>query len=346
MDTKDLLLQFSARNGVAGAEDEAARYACGQLAPFGTPTVSPLGSVVCAIREPVGSRPHIMLDAHIDEIGMIVTHIGEKGFLSVGACGGIDRRLLLASPVTVHAGKASVNGVVCSVPPHLSKENEKNKRVEEIYIDIGANTQAEAAALVEPGDRVTIKSASHALLNGLVSGKAMDNRAGCASILKAVEYLAGEILDCGLTVVFSSMEEVGGSGARTAAYSVSPTHALVVDVSFAYTPDSEKKNCGDLKGGPMIGFAPILDHTLSRTLCRLAEENGIAFQREVMGGKTGTNADSIATSRGGIKTALVSVPQKYMHTPIETVAVEDVENTAKLLAACVKEIAKGEAGHG
>jgi endoglucanase len=129
------------------------------------------------------------------------------------------------------------------------------------------------------------------------------------------------------------MEEVGGQGAKTAAYQVSPTHAIAVDVSFAHTPDAKKEKCGELKKGPMIGYAPILSRAMTEGMIAAAKANDIPFQNEVMGGRTGTNADSIATSRGGVACSLLSIPQKYMHTPIETVAVEDVENTGRLIAA-------------
>lgn len=341
MDTKKLLMDFSALTGVAGLESEAAAYGKSLLEPFGKTRVSALGSVVCAVREPKDGESHLMLDAHIDEIGMIVTYIEDKGFLRVAACGGVDRRVLLASPVTVHGKNGGTAGVVCSVPPHLIKDKagSKNKKVDEIYIDVGAACKAEAERLAEPGDRVTLDSAPRELLNGIVSGKAMDDRAGCAALIKALEYLGDEPLNCGLTVVFSAMEEMGGQGARTAAFDINPTHALAVDMSFAHTPDSKKEKCGELKKGPMVGFAPILEHASSLKLCELAEENSIPFQREVMGGKTGTNADVIAVSRAGVRTALLSIPQKYMHTPVETVAAEDVENTGRLIAVYIRSLA-------
>lgn len=345
MDTTKLLLEFSSKTGVAGFERDAAKYGGKLLSAFGSTRVSPLGSVICTVREPVEGGMHIMLDAHIDEIGLIVSYIEEKGFLRVSACGGVDRRLLQASPVTAHTKNGPVKGVVCSVPPHLGKDKEspKNKRIDEIYIDIGASSKAEAEELVRLGDRVTLDSAPRELLNGLVSGKAIDDRAGCAAILKALEYLDGKGFNCGLTAVFSSMEEIGGQGAKTAAYEVSPTHAVAVDVSFAHTPDSKKELCGELGKGPMIGFAPVLSPEMSRRLRELAEENAIPYQTEVMGGKTGTNADHIATARAGVRTALVSIPQKYMHTPVETVAVSDVENTGRLIAAFILSLC-GEGG--
>jgi endoglucanase len=213
-------------------------------------------------------------------------------------------------------------------------EKKKNPKVDEVSIDIGYSKE-EAEKRVFPGDRVTLLAPARELLNGITSGRALDDRAGCVSLVKALEYLEGRQLNCGLSVLFSTLEEVGGMGAKTAAYRAAPTHAIAVDVSFAHTPDAAKEKCGILGKGPMVGFAPILSREMSRELVNLAEKNRIPFQREVMGGRTGTNADDIAIARAGVLTGLVSIPQKYMHTPIEAVAVEDVENTGKLLAAYI-----------
>ncbi len=341
MDTIKLLLDFSKKTGVAGREGEAAGFGRALLAPYGKTRVTPLGSVLCSVREPREGEPHILLDAHMDEIGLVVTFIEDSGFLRVAAVGGVDRRLLLASPVTVHA-KVPVAGVICSIPPHLNSDDSKNKKPDEIYIDVGAECRQEAEKLVRPGDVATVNSSPRELLNGIVSGKSIDDRAGCVSLIKALEFLEldRQPLNVGLTVQFSAMEEVGGQGAKTAAFTVAPTHAVAVDVSFACTPDSSREKCGELKKGPMIGFAPILESKLSEKLCRLAEKNGIPYQREVMGGKTGTNADHIATTRAGVRTALISIPQKYMHTPIEAVAACDVEDTGKLIAAYIRALSE------
>jgi len=341
MDTARLLLEFSALTGVSGAENEAAEYGAGLLKQYGPVTVTPLGSVLCAARPAREGRPHLLLDAHIDEIGMIVTYIEDTGFLRVAPCGGIDRRLLLASRVTVHTASGAVAGIICSTPPHLSaEEDKKNKKVEEIYIDIGYDGES-AREKVHPGDRVTINAHSRQLLGGLVSGKAIDDRAGCVALLLALAELGDTELDCGLTVQFSTMEEVGGAGAKTAAYLIKPTHAIAVDVGFGMTPDSPKEKCGELKKGPMIGFAPILSREVSAELAELCRVGEIPWQPDVMGRSTSTNADSIAVVGGGVVTGLLSIPQKYMHTPIETVAVEDVENTGKLLAAYAKSLGRG-----
>ena len=338
-DTKQILLDFSAMAGVAGAESEPVKYAAGLLEKFGKVRHTALGGVLCTVSGPKEGKPHLLLDAHIDEIGMVVTFVGDNGFLRVTNIGGIDRRALMASPVSVHTQSGRVTGVVCSTPPHLtdSASAKKNPKLDELYIDIGFSKE-EAEKRVSPGDRVTLLSPSGELLGGIVSGKALDDRAGCAALLKALELLDGCDLDMGLTVLFSSMEEVGGMGAKTAAYTVNPTHAIAVDVSFAFTPDAKPEKCGILGKGPMVGFAPILAADISRELCVLAEQNDIPYQKEVMGGRTGTNADNIAVSRNGVRTGLISIPQKYMHMPVESVSVCDVENTAKLLAAYIKKL--------
>ena len=336
MKTGELLLKLSSLNGVSGSEDSALEYLKLLLANYGTLEVTALGSLLCHVKPTSIDGKHILLDAHVDEIGMVVTYIAENGFLRVAECGGIDRRLLAASPVIIHTQDGNLDAVICSIPPHLQGNEEKtNPSIDEIYIDTGFSYD-ECKRRIKPGDRVTLRSFPSELLNGCVSGKALDNRAGCAVLIKALEML-GDI-KCGLTLMFSSLEETGGQGAKTGAYSVNPTHAVVVDASYALTPDSPREKCGVLGEGPMIGFAPSLSRELSERLRVLAEEKEIPYQIEVMGGTTGTNADSIVATRGGVKTALVSVPLRYMHTPIEVVSPVDVNNVAKLIAALALDI--------
>lgn len=331
MEFKDLVFELCQVVGVAGREDMAVVTAKKELDKLGKTEVNPLGSLICEVLPKKEGRPHLMLDAHIDEIGMIVTFIDEKGFLRVGGCGGMDRRLLLSSTVFVHTENEVLRGVVCSLPPHLQSGERKNPKVDEIAIDIGFSAE-EAKKRVALGDRVTLKSTTQILRGDLVSSKSLDDRIGCASIIKAAELIKKENPDIGLTVVLSTMEETGGQGAKTAAYTVNPTHALAVDVSFAHTPDAKIEKCGEFFKGPMVGFSPILASSESKKLVALAKENGIPYQTEVMGGRTSTNADEIAVSRGGVTTSLLSIPQRYMHTPIETVSLTDAENTAKLIA--------------
>ena len=335
MNVKEKLIELS---NAAGYEPCAADYAAQLLAPYGEISRTALGSVICGVRKPRPGQPHLLLDAHFDIVELILTHIEDSGFLRVGERGGVDRRSLPACPVVVHGRKGRVNGIVCTTPPHLDKGGEKKfAKVDELYIDIG-HTKEEAEKLIAPGDRVSLHGPAHSLLGDRVCGRALDNRAGCVSLLHALELLSDMPLACGLSVLFSSMEEVGGQGAKTAAHILEPTHAIVVDVSFAHTPDCARHKCGKMGGGPMIGHAPILSGAMTRRLIQTAQEQEIAFQHEVMGGRTGTNADHIATARSGVITGLISIPLAHMHTPIEIVAAGDVEATGKLIAGFIKNI--------
>lgn len=337
IDVKELTMSLSRAVGVAGAENGAAELAADVLSRLGEVRVDNLGSVICAVQPPEGKAHHYMLDAHIDEIGLIVTAVTADGFLKVSNVGGIDRRLLLASEVVIHAAEP-VMGIVCSTPPHLQGEGEKkNPKIDDIFIDIGMSRES-AEKSVRLGDRITFKAHSRELLGGCITGKALDDRAGCAAVIKAAELLKERGLNCGLTVTLTSQEETGAAGAKAAAFAVMPTHCFTVDVSFAHTPDAKKEKCGELGKGPMIGIAPILSGDLSDKLISIATAKGIPYQLEVMGGTTGTNADAIAPSGVGVKTALVSVPQRYMHTPVEKVCVKDIEDTARLIAETIAEM--------
>jgi len=332
MQIKQTLLDLT---GVAGHSAVPAEL----LAPYGKTTRTPLGSTVCQVWKPVPDKPHFLLDAHFDTVGLIVTHIDDTGFLRVSGCGGIDPRVLPACPVIVHGRRGDVSGVVCSTPPHLDKGREKKfSKADEVYIDLGLAKEA-AENAVAPGDKVSLHAPGRILMGDKLAGGGLDNRAGCVCLLRVLELLRETKPHCGLSVMFSSLEEIGGQGAKTAAYVLQPTHALVVDTSFAHTPDSKRQKCGELGGGPMIGIAPILSGEMAEGLLESAKSQEIPCQHEVMGGATGTNADHIAIIRGGVPTGLVSIPLKYMHTPVEVACVYDIEQTARLIATFVKNFA-------
>lgn len=337
MDTTLMLMEFSRRTGTSGQEWDAAGYAEKLLSAYGKTSRTPLGSLVCTVNPAPRGGLHILLDAHIDQVGLVVTFVEDDGFVRVANVGGTDLRVLPATPVILHAAEGDIVGVIASTPPHLSDGKGKTVPVEELSVDLGLSGE-EARTAVLPGDRVTLYTNPRPLLGGQFSGRAMDDRAGCVAILKALEYLDGRYPGIGLSVLFSSMEEVGGQGARTAAYALQPTHSIAVEVSFGYTPDAPRAKCGIVGEGPMIGIAPILSPWLSRALGDLAEGEGVPFQWEVMGGRTSTNADSIAVTAGGVEMGLLSIPLKYMHTAIETVSVADVENTGKLMAYAIRRL--------
>lgn len=332
---KELLLRLCAAPGLSGAEAQAVQAAEQELKKYGTISYDPLGNLVCHMGDPKAKR-RILLDAHIDQIGMLVTSIDEKGFLRISPCGGVDRRALPGTPVTVF-GKEALRGVVCCMPPHLSDGGEdKVVPVDKMAVDIGLSKE-EAEQLVAPGDSILWQAEPRALLGNRVTASGLDNRTGVCVLLRCAQLLAEQPLTACVTVLLSTREEVGGQGAQTGAFAHEPQEAIIVDVSFAGQPGVPEQKSGKLQGGPMVGIAPTLDQRISKDLIRLAKEKNIPYQCEVMGGKTGTNSDSIGAVRSGVRCGMLSIPLRYMHTPVEVVDMEDVENTAQLLAAYVRE---------
>ena len=332
MDIKSVLKNLTSAVAVSGKENDAFETAKKYLSGYGKVHSDKLNSVICEID---GSKDgHILLDAHIDRIGLIVTNITDDGFIRVAPCGGVDRRTLNGQEVTVY-GKKELFGVIASTPPHLqSGENErKATEFENVIIDVGFSKE-ETEKYITPGDRVVINSEFNELLGEFVSCGALDDRAGVCVILRALELIKDKSHKK-TTAVFSSREETSEAGARAAAFNADADEFIAVDVSFAKTPDSKAEECGIIEKGPMIGVSPSLSYEMSEDLKRTAEKNNIPYQLEIMGGLTGTNADSMTISRGGIKSGLISIPQKYMHTGIEIVSVNDIENCAKLMAAYI-----------
>ena len=329
MEILDVLKKLTDCSGTPGAEQDAVEAAEKYLKQYGKTHTDKLGSLICEID---GEGSGILLDAHIDRVGLIVTSITAEGFLHVAACGGIDKRTLSAQQVTVH-GEKDIKGVIISVPPHLqqSGEDRKTPDFDEILVDIGMNYE-NAAKAVQPGDRITVDSDFLHLAGDKIASPALDDRCGMAAILYALDILKEKGCNRKITVAFSTREEVGGSGAKVASYNADAEEFIAVDVSFAKTPDSRAEDCGVLGKGPMIGYAASLDKEVSDKLKLLAAEKNIPYQLEIMGGRTGTNADSMSISGHGYRSGLVSIPLRYMHTGVEVISVGDVKNTGRLLA--------------
>lgn len=336
MDLEKTIMSLADAAGVSGDEDEAAELALSLLKNYTDDCEIKNGNVIGRLGKR-GGKPHILIDAHIDRIGLVVTHITDDGFLKVSGVGGIDRRLLPAQQVKV-LGRETVFGVICSMPPHLEKDGSSVPEMDSVCIDVGM-TKEQAEKVISLGDKIVYSAHCEKLLGGRITGAALDDRCGVAAILRALDILKGTAPDCEVTVLFSAQEEVGERGAKIAAYDIDPDIALAVDVSFALTADDSEVKCGTIGGGCMIGFSPTLDRELSEKLVSVAEKNGMPYQREVMSGSTGTNADRFSVNRGGVKAVTLSIPLKYMHTPVEVISVSDVENTAQLIAAYVKEAA-------
>lgn len=330
MDTTEILKTLMLCAGVTGDEyNDAGQTAEKLLKEYGEVIRTASGSIALHLH---GNGKKILLDAHLDRIGLIVTAIDKSGFLRVGACGGVDRRVMAAARVTV-LGKERIDGVIISTPPHLAKSEDADKALslDDAAVDTGLDFD-DVSKIVGIGDRIIFTGDFTPLANGLVTAPALDDRAGMTALIGVLDRLrtnGGANAD--ITVLFSSQEEVTGAGAKTGAYEFEPDEAIAVDVSFAAAPGVKETESGKLGDGPMICISPSLSSEFSAELINTAKEAKIKYQTEICPSDTGTNADSITVSRSGVKTAVVSIPQRNMHTQAEIVSIADIDACADLI---------------
>lgn len=270
----------------------------------------------------------LMLDAHIDQISMVVTDIDDKGFLTVSNAGGIDIRSLPSRRVTVH-GKEKITAVFCSTPPHLADKEKEYENIAQLKIDSLLGERAKE--IISVGDFVTFSGSAFELSENLVCGPSFDDRAGVACIIEIAKRLKDKKLPVNVAFVLSDGEELGLRGAKTATFKTEPFEAIAIDVSFGDGIGIDEEECGKLGKGAMIGFSPVLDSKISKKLISLSKEKNIPYQVEVMGDKTGTNADAISVTKSGVRTCTVSIPLRNMHTDCEILNINDLESVCNLL---------------
>lgn len=270
----------------------------------------------------------IMLDAHIDQIAMVVTNIDENGFLTVSNAGGIDIRMLPSMRVTVH-GKNKIPAVFTATPPHLQKGDEEFSDISKIKLDTALGKKAKD--IISVGDYVTFCSAPTELLSGRLNGASFDDHAGVACLIEVARRLSDKKLPVTVVFCFSDGEELGLRGIRTAAFKTAPQEAIAVDVSFGDGLGISPDECGKLGDGAMIGLSPTLDKEISKKLIKTAMDNNIPYQSEVMGSTTGTNADMISITKEGVRTCTLSIPLRNMHTPNEILDIKDLESVCDIL---------------
>lgn len=296
-----------------------------------------------------GGSPRLMLAGHADEIAMAVNYIDEDGFVYVRKMGGVNAAISKAQRVVVHTREGAIKGVVGNVAPHLMKEEKDPKppKIHELFIDLGVNGRKEAEKLVQIGDPVTITAEFDLLRNGLAVARAFDNRIGTFAVAEALRLLkeSKARLHAEVCAVSNVQEEIGLLGARQIAYSLKPDIALVVDVTHATDyPTVNKPQHGDIK----IGAGPTLTHggcnhpEVVARIEQIARGKKIALQHEATSGTSGTDTDVIFWTRGGIASALVSLPNRYMHSPVEVVSLNDLEKIPQLLAGFAAALKKGE----
>ena len=289
-----------------------------------------------------GGTPRVMLAGHIDEIGLMVTHIDEHGLLHFTGVGGWDSQVLVGQRAIVQTENGEVHGVIGKKAIHLMETEERKKvsQIKDLWIDIGAKNADEAKERVRVGDVGVVDQGLLELPNGRIASRSLDNRMGAFVALEALRLLSEENGLAAETVAVASVqEEIGLYGARGAAYGLDPDAAIAVDVTHATdTPGVPKNEHGEhaLGSGPVITRATNLSPIVSDGLIATAEEAEISYTLEADSRRTSTDADAIQFTRSGIATGLVSVPNRYMHSPNEVVALEDLESCARLIAAYVK----------
>ena len=303
-----------------------------------------MGNVIGVKRCGKENAKRLMFDAHLDEIGFIVTG-HEEGFVRFAAVGGVDARMLPASELTILT-QPPLAGIVGAIPPHIQKPDESDKtiKIEDLYIDTGLDAEA-AKTRIPVGTPAVYNTGARVFGQSLICGKALDDRSCFACILHALELLQGETLEVDLYVMASSQEEVGTRGAKTGAFSVQPDWCVIVDVDHAKTPDHTKHDAMAIGGGVVITKGPNMNRKLTDQTVALAEQAGIAYQIGVdASGKSSTNARVIQITGQGVATALFGLPLKYMHSPVEVISLEDAQAASSLLCALAKNL-KGEDDH-
>ena len=300
-----------------------------------------LGSLVGVRRCGKPGAKKLLLDAHLDEVGLVVTGI-KDGFLLFKA-NGVDVRMLPDREMTILT-QPPILGVVACLPPHVlsAEEREKAPEIKDLYVDIGLS-QEEAERRIPVGTPMVYRTDFTALGKRQLCAKAMDDRACFAALLRTAELLRDQELDVDLYIVGSACEETGGVGARVLAQGLSPDFCVAVDVTHGKTPDSPKEGAFVMGSGPVVGIGPNMARWMVRRLLDEAEKLGLAVQKEVMEGSSGTNGWELQIANEGIATAVLSVPLKYMHTPVEVVEPGNIEATARLLAAFAEHLGGEEA---
>lgn len=340
--TVDLLSRLSQAHGVSGYEDDVREIIAERLAPLGgAARTDALGNLIVTFPSPGDGAPVLLLDAHMDEIGLVVSYVESNGFLRFALVGGWDERVLPAHAVDVKTESGKIHrGVIGTPPPHILKPEERNKpfQIENLFIDVGARSADEVAEMgIRVGDSAVPSYPFSDLGNGVVMGKALDDRAGCTVLIRTLEHLlkkGAEPLPVQLVALFSTFEEIGGRGAQAASYAISPDMAIVLEGTVAAdcvgVPASR---CPSRQGaGPAITLMDRSAH-LPRKLVSFIEQVGrdanipTQIKTPAYGG---TNAARIHMVREGVPTCVLSVPCRYIHSPNSILRLEDLRYTTQL----------------
>lgn len=349
LDKRKFLRELTALPGLPGHEREAGEAIARWLRPFSDEvSVDKFGNVVGRVGRVSGcgcgmcgggAGPKIMVSAHMDEIGLVVSYIEEDGALRLARSGGVDPRILPAAEVIVHTRGGQLPGVVGAKAPHLLTAEERKKAIEldAVFVDIGYPAD-EVKRRVRVGDRVTLVGPLTELANGRLAAKTMDDRAGVCCMLVAMEQLQKMRVNAEVHFVASCQEEVGCFGARTAAYAIAPDVGIAIDVTHGAGPGTGPFEAFELDK-VAIGAGPSLSKPLLKLLREVAGKHHIDTALDISDGSTWTDADAIIIEAGGVPCALVSIPLKYMHTTVETLSEAAIEEAGRLIALFIAELA-------
>ena len=319
----------------SGFEGPAAAVAAELLRPLvDEVSIDRMGNVLGVRRSKTPNAPKLLLDAHLDEIGLIVTGV-EDGFLRFRSIGGVDPRMLPGRELVVLTDPPLRGLVACPA----GGDEDKSVPLNELYVDVGLS-QEEAERAVPVGTPMVYRAGCFPLGEEQMCGKSMDDRACFVTLLRAAELLRDKELDVELHILGSTREEVSGAGAVVGTWAVAPDFCVAVDVTHGKTPDGPADKTFELGGGPAIGVGPNMTRWMTERMIAKAREHSIPYQLEIMSGHTGTNGWEMQISREGVATSVLSLPLKYMHTPVETLSLADMEGVAQLLAAFVEHLGK------
>ena len=322
--------------GVSGYEQAVQQIVRDYVSSFADEIDTDLhGNVIATLNS--GGAPTLMLDGHCDQLGMIVSHIDETGYLFFQTVGGWDPQQLVGQRVTVWTSDDPIHGVISRKAIHLLTDDEKKRVVDpkDRWIDIGATNGKDAASVVAIGDAVTVQLGIQEMRNGLANAPAMDNRTGVWVVFEAMRRAAAKGVSCKLVVASTVQEEIGLRGARTAAHGIDPHVAIAVDVTHATDcPGIDKRQRGviDLGEGPVIVRGPNINPRVGARLEKIATSDEIPFQIAALGRAAPNDANSLQVTRAGVATGLVQLPNRYMHSAVETIAFSDLNAAADLLA--------------
>lgn len=336
---RNLIEKLSCMRGISGFEYRITPEIADMFRKYTDDvTIDTMGNVIAVKKCGKDNAPKIMIESHCDEIGLMVMKITDEGFITFTNVGGVDSRILPSSEVVIH-GKEDVYGAI-GIKPDCMQENGKTAKMKSMAIDTGLSAD-KVKELISVGDSITFPQSVGILGENQFSGKSLDDRASLAAVLDVMKNLQAEKLDVDVYAVAAVQEEVGCRGAKTAAFAINPDIAIAIDVTHGITPDNSK-DAFDIGCGAVISVGPNLHPKLTKRLFKTAQEHDIKVETEVDGGDTGTDAWEIQVSQAGIATALLSLPLKYMHTSVETIAVSDAEAVSQLLSSFIKDLKGGD----